>query len=129
MPSTLTFLGPIDVDFSPEQPLPWVLSGELLGEGGARALVSFDVTANPNWPADLRDIVLDIDGDAVMQTCRVRTTDGIFSFQARRVFVHRDLRVPMRAAVPPQPVSAAYRWRWRFGVLLARIPLLRTWLS
>lgn len=129
MSNTLAFSGSVTVSSEPGRPLPLVLSGELRDEAGVRAMVSFDVAANPNLPADLRDIVLEYATGSAPQTCRVLAAARTYSFEARRVFVHRDLRVPMCVVVPPQPVSAAYRWRWRLGVWVARIPLLRSWLS
>ncbi len=129
MSNVLTFSGPVAVRFEPDQPLSLCLSGQLRDGGGVQALVSLDVADNPNLPSNLCDIVLEVVDGSAAQSCRVQTAAGAFSFGAKRVFVHRDLRVPMRVAVPPQPVSAGYRWRWRLGIFLARIPILRSWLS
>jgi hypothetical protein len=77
----------------------------------------------------LRDAEVHLPAEPGAQTCRVQAGGQVYSFAAVRVFVHHDLRTPMRRVVPPQPVSTGYRWRWRLGIWLARVPLLRSWLS
>jgi hypothetical protein len=129
MPNVLMFTGPVSSSFEPGFPLPLTLSGQLRGAAGAQAIVSFDTPADPQLPAGLRDADIELPSEPGAHTCRVQAGDQAYSFVVHRVFVHHDLRVPMRTVVPPQPVSAAYRWRWRLGIFLARVPLLRSWLS
>ncbi len=129
MPSVLIFTGPVVSSFEPGFPLPLTLSGQLRGAAGAQAIVSFDTATDPQLPADLCDAEIELPTDPGRQDCRVQAGGQAWSFVARRVFVHHDLRTPMRSVVPPQPVSAGYRWRWCLGIFLARVPLLRSWLS
>jgi hypothetical protein len=129
MPNVLIFTGPVVVSFEPGFPLPLTLSGQQRGAAGAQAIVSFDTATDPQLPAGLRDAEVHLPMEPGAQTCRVQAGGQAYSFVARRVFVHHDLRAPMRRVVPPQPVSAGYRWRWRLGIFLARVPLLRSWLS
>ena len=129
MPSLLTFAGPVASSFEPGCPLALTLNGQLRGAAGARAIVCLDVATDPQLPAGLQDAELELPTAPGAQTCRLQAAGQVYLFEARRVFVHRDLRAPMRSAVPPQPVSAGYRWRWRLGIFLARVPVLRSWLS
>lgn len=123
------FSGPVAVCFEPGFPLPLTFSGQLRDAAGAQAIVSFDTATEPQLPAGLCDAVVHLPAEPGAQTCQVQAGGRVYSFVAHRVFVHHDLRAPMRRVVPPQPVSAGYRWRWRLGIFLARVPLLRSWLS
>jgi transcriptional regulator of nitric oxide reductase len=129
MPNLLMFAGPVAVSFEPGFPLPLTLSGQLRGAAGTQAIVSFDTATDPQLPADLCDAEIELPTDPSRQNYRVQAAGQAYCFVARRVFVHHDLRTPMCTVVPPQPVSAGYRWRWRLGIFLARVPLLRSWLS
>ena len=129
MPNVLMFTGPVVVSFEPGFPLPLTLSGQLRGAAGAQAIVSFDTATDPRLPTGLRDAEVHLPAGPGAQACRVQAGGQAYSFLAHRVFVHHDLRAPMRRVVPPQPVSTGYRWRWRLGIFVARVPLLRSWLS
>jgi transcriptional regulator of nitric oxide reductase len=129
MTNVLIFTGPVTVSFEPGFPLPLTLSGQQRDAAGAGAIVSFDTATDPGLPAGLRDAEIELPAEPASQPCRLRAGGQEYSIAARRVFVHHDLRVPIRAVVPPQPVRAGYRWRWRLGIFLARVPLLRSWLS
>jgi hypothetical protein len=129
MPNVLMFTGPVSSIFEPGFPLPLTLSGQRRGAAGAQAIVSFDTATDPQLPAGLRDAEVHLPSEPGAHTCRVQAGGQVYSFVVHRVFVHHDLRAPMRRVIPPQPVSAAYRWRWRLGIFLARVPLLRSWLS
>lgn len=128
MPQIATFAGPLAVTFDQTRPLPLVLMGNEHNAVGTRLILSFEVAADPGLPADLHDAVVtaptgDQGGQVLLQTAAQE-----YRFAARRVFVHRDLEALMRQIVPPQAVSIAYRLRWRFGIGLVRVPLLRDWL-
>ena len=129
MANVLMFSGPVAVSFEPGFPLALTFSGQLRDAAGAQAIVSFDTATDPQLPAGLHDAEVHLPAESGAQTCRVQAGGQAYSFVARRVFVHHDLRAPMRRVVPPQPVSTGYRWRWRLGIFLARVPLLRSWLS
>lgn len=132
MPNVVSFVGPVQVSFESEFPLPLTLRGQLRGEQGVSAIVSCDPAARPEWPTDLRDTDIetpadgpDVNGHELeFKSYLLRAGGKVYPFEARRVFVHRDLSVLMQSVVPAQPVSSAYRWRWRLGIFLARIQSL-----
>jgi hypothetical protein len=137
MPSVVSFAGPVQVSFSSDCPLPLTLSGQLRGVQGVNAIVSFDSADKPELPTDLRDADVEVPADHAVTDLKrpppqiywLRAAGKDYQIPAHRVFVHRDLSVLMQNVVPPQPVSSAYRWRWRLGIFLARIPILRGWLG
>jgi hypothetical protein len=128
MPNIACFTGPVEVKFDPAKPLPLVLTGHEHSALATRLILSFDVAANPQLPEILSDVVVAAAGDARGGQFLLQTVAREYRFEAQRVFVHRDLRALMHEVVPPQPVSLAYRLRWRLGMLVARVPLLRGWL-
>jgi hypothetical protein len=130
MPTIASFAGPVEISFQPGRPLPLTLSGQLRGVQGVSTILSFAVDAKPELPTDLNDAeVAAPAGQSQPQTYQLRAGGRDYPIKAQRLFVHRDLSVLMRDVVPPQSVSNGYRWRWRLGIFLARIPLLRSWLG
>jgi hypothetical protein len=52
-----------------------------------------------------------------------------YEIAAAGCHVHRDLRVSLAHAVPPQAVRLRTRLLWSLGMLLARFPMTRRWLG
>jgi hypothetical protein len=121
-------VGPLESSYQADRPLGLVLEGAVRHGRGLRVLAAIDCDADPQLPAGLVDVELELptaDGGDL----RLRSAGQTWNVPARRVIIYEDHSESIRAVVPPQPAGLAYRLRWQLGMLLARLPLPRSWLG